>query len=149
MNKLVVLTDLGTFKAFRLEEDLVSNTPRLKPVEVYETENGDDRIGRRLSDQAGRFKTGGQPGTATNDGASGERHNIHLENHRRSVENIAYKISELLSDGEFESCYFAASDEINKTILDRLSPQVKGKIEKNLHCNLVNAPNEELLQHFK
>jgi hypothetical protein len=26
---------------------------------------------------------------------------------------------------------------------------VKGKIEKNLHCNLVNAPNEELLQHFK
>jgi hypothetical protein len=149
MNKLVVLTDLGTFKAFRLEEDRVSSRPRLRPVDAFETPNGDDRIGRRLSDQAGRFKTGGQLGTATHDGANGERHNINLENHRRSVEQIADKMSELLSDGEFESCYFAASDEINNRIVEHLSPQVRAKIEKNLHCNLVNAPNEELLQHFK
>jgi len=152
MNRLVVLTDLGTFKAFRLEEDRPdrpNSTPRLQPVDAYETSKGDDRIGRQLSDQAGRFKTGGQHGTATNDGATGERHNINLENHRRSIEQIADKMSELLSDGEFESCYFAASDEINNRIVERLSPQIRAKIEKNLHCNLVNAPNDELLKHFQ
>ena len=46
MNKLVVLTELGTFKAFRLEEGRVSSTPRLEPVDSYEKVNGDDQIGR-------------------------------------------------------------------------------------------------------
>ena len=58
-------------------------------------------------------------------------------------------MSELLRDGEFESCYFAASNEINREIVNNLSPQAKAKIEKNLTCNLVNAPKEELLNHFK
>lgn len=149
MNKLVVLTDLGTFKAYRLEEDRASSSPRLQPVDAYETVLGDDRIGRRLSDQAGQFKTGGPASTATHDKADGERHNIWLENDRRSVKQIAERMSDLLSNGDFESCYFAAANEINREIIDHLSPQAREKIEKNIHCNLVNAPRAEVLQHFK
>jgi hypothetical protein len=150
MNRLVVLTDLGTFKAYRLEEDRVSSIPRLQPVDSYETPLGDDRIGRRLSDQSGQFQKGGRPSSAiTEGGADGERHNIWLENDRRSVKKIADRMNELLSDGQFESCYFAASNEINREIVNNLSPQAKAKIEKNLTCNLVNAPKEELLNHFK
>lgn len=149
MNKLVVLTDLGTFKAYRLEEDRVSSSPRLQPVDGYETPLGDDRIGRRLSDQAGQFQKGSLSFAAVNDSANGERHNIWLENEKRSVKQIAERMDELLSNGEFDACYFAASNEINGQIVDNLSPQARGKIEKNLHCNLVNAPKEELLQHFK
>ena len=84
-----------------------------------------------------------------NDGETGERHNICLENERRSVKQIAEKMNELLSNGDFDSCYFAASNEINREIVNNLSPQAKAKIEKNLTCNLVNAPQEELLSHFK
>ena len=62
MNKLVVLTDLGTFKAYRLEENRASSSPRLQPVDSYETTLGDDRIGRRLSDQAGNFQKSGAMG---------------------------------------------------------------------------------------
>jgi hypothetical protein len=149
MNKLVVLTDLGTFKAYRLQDDRVSSTPRLRPVDAFENSAADDRIGRRLSDDNGQFRTGGQPGTATNDKADGERHNIWLENNRRSAKQIAERMSELLDNGEFESCYFAASNEINREIIEHLSPEARRKIEKNLHCNLVNAPNDEVLQHFK
>lgn len=150
MNKLVVLTDLGTFKAYRLEEDRVSSTPRLQPVDTFKNEKADDRIGRMLTDQAGQKQTGGQkPGMATTDGADGERHNIWLENNRRSVKEIAERMSKLLANGEFESCYFAASNEINGEIVEHLSPQARQKIAKNIHCNLVNTPKEEVLEHFK
>ena len=150
MNKLVVLTDLGSFKAYRLEDDRSNSRPRLQPVDAYETSLGDHRIGRRLSDQAGNFQKRGAMGMqGVDDGETGERHNICLENDKRSVKEIAERMNELLSNGDFESCYFAASNEINRDIVNHLSPQAKAKIEKNLTCNLVNAPHEELLNHFK
>ncbi len=150
MNKLVVLTDLGTFKAYRLEKDRRSSTPRLRPVDAFENQQADARIGRwRVSDDSGRFKTGGHVGIATNDGADGERHNIWLENERRSVKEIAQRISRLLSNGEFESCYLAASNEINREIVEHLTPEAREKLEKNITCNLVNAPKDEVLEHFK
>ena len=150
MNKLVVLTDLGSFKAYRLEDDRSNSRPRLQPVDAYETSLGDHRIGRRLSDQAGNFQKSGAMGMqGVNDGETGERHNICLENDKRSVKQIAEKMSELLSDGEFESCYFAASNEINRQIVESLTPEARKKIEKNLHCNLVNAPKDQVLKQFK
>lgn len=148
MNKLIVLTDLGTFKAFRLEENRLATAPKLEPVDAYETANGDDRISLRLSDQAGRFKGSGPIPAATSDGATGERHNIHLENERRSVKQIVERMTELLKDDQVESCYFAAANEINNAIIDALPPNARAKIEKNVHSNLVNAPRDELLQHF-
>lgn len=149
MNKLVVLTDLGTFKAFRLEEERAGSTPRLQVVDAFETSDGDHRISRGVTDQAGQFSKGAKSFAAINDGANGERHNICLENEKRSVKQIAEKMSELLADGEFESCYFAASNEINRQIVDSLSPDARKKIEKNLHCNLVNAPKDQVLEQFK
>src|SRR4051812_46138578 len=111
MNKLIVLTDLGTFKAFRLADDRHSSAPRLEPVDVFENEKADDRISRRVTDQAGQFRRSTMADVATHTQGTGERHNIWLEEERRSVKEIARHISELLNDGEFESCFFAASDE--------------------------------------
>jgi hypothetical protein len=149
MNKLVVLTDLGTFKAYRLEENRAQSTPRLQTVDAFENPKADDRIGRMLSDANGQFQTGGPLGVATSDGADGERHNIFLENEKRCVKQIASRISELLGNGEFESCYLAASNEINREIVKHLTPEARHKIEKNITCNLVNAPKEQVLEHFK
>jgi protein required for attachment to host cells len=148
MKTLVVLTDLGTFKAFGMEEDRKSSSPRLQPVEAFRNENGDDRISRRVSDQAGQFKNSTPIASEMMGQGNGERHNIWLENERRSVKEIAEKISELLAGGEFEGCYLAASDEINHAIVEQLAPPARKKIEKNIHCNLVNAPREEILRHF-
>ena len=98
MNKLVVLTDLGTFKAYRLEESRAHSTPRMKTVDAFENPKADDRIGRMLSDDNGQLKTG---------------------------------------------------DEINREIVEHLTPEARSKIEKNIHRNLVNAPKEPVLEHFK
>jgi hypothetical protein len=148
MNKLVVLTDLGTFKAYRWEEDGYSSTPRLQPVDSFENVEGDDRISRRLADQSGQFKKGAPAMAATHDQDDGERHNIWLENERRCLKMITDRLSDLLGDGEFDSCYFAASNEINNAILEALPPKARRKIEKNVHRNLVNAPRDQILNHF-
>src|SRR4051812_29062540 len=138
MNTLVVLTDLGTFKAFALEQDGLSSTPRLKPVETKKIIEGDDRIGGQVTDEGGQFRKSKGRFAVNGDRADGEQHNIWLENHRRSEKEIAEAISDLLQDGRFESCYFAAAREINNRILEHLTPQARAKIEKNLHCDLVN-----------
>lgn len=148
MSKLIVITDLGTFKAFKLEKDAFSSSPRLEVVDAWETVFGDDRISRRLSDQAGQFGKGSKGFAGINDMANGERHNIELENRRRSVKEISQKFSELLANGEFDGCYFAAAEEINKTIVDQLTPAAKAKIEKNVRSNLVNADREQILSQF-
>jgi hypothetical protein len=148
MNTLVVLTDLGTFKAFALEKgDGRSGSPRLQPVQATRMEEGDDRIGRRVSDQAGQYRKSTNY-SADSEQSDGEQHNIWLENERRSVKEIAETISDLLSDSHFESCYLAAPSEINRTIVEHLTPPARAKIEKNLQCDLVNAQRNEILQRF-
>jgi hypothetical protein len=149
MNKLVILTDTGTFKAYRLEQDQNSSSPRLAPVQAFEMVTGDDRISRQLSDQQGQHNEGPGAFPGAKNGETGERHNIWLENEKRSVREIARTMGELLADDAVESCYFAASNEINKEIIDHLPPAARMKIEKNLHCNLVNEPREELLNRFQ
>jgi len=148
MSKLIVLTDLGSFRAFRMEEDGHSSSPQLETVDAFRNPSGDDRISRRLSDQAGQFTKNAPGFVSSHDQATGERHNIWLENERRSVKQVAEAMSELLKNGEFDSCYFAASNEINHAIVEHLTPQARAKIEKNVHCNLVNARRDDILSHF-
>jgi hypothetical protein len=147
MSKLVVLTDTGTFKAYRLEDNQQSSSPTLKPVQAFEMPWGDDRISRRVSDKEGQHTKGSMASAASN-GSNGERHNIWLESRKRSVKEIAGMISELLRDTEVDGCYFAAGNEINNAVIESLSPDARSKIEKNIHCNLVNAPREDVLDHF-
>lgn len=149
MNKLVILTDLGTFKAYRMVEDRASSSARLEPVDAYETECGDDRISRKVSDDYGNQTKGSVNFAAINDGASGEPHNLWQEEEKRSVRMIVNRMNELLDQDDYEGCYFAASNEINNSIVDNLNPKLRGKIEKNVHKNLVNAKREEILSHFQ
>lgn len=83
--KIILTTDLGTFKAFEVIERLQASSPSLEHLDSFETVYADDRISRRLADQAGQFGKGSMSFAAINDRANGERHNIHLEDERRSV----------------------------------------------------------------
>jgi hypothetical protein len=148
MNTLVVLADSGSFKAFSLEESAVNSTPRLESLDATRMKEGDDRIGRMVTDDAGQYRKSKGRFAVNGDRSDGEQHNIWLENERRSVKEIAERISNLLGDNQFDSCYLAAPGELNKQILEHLSPEARSKIEKNLHCDLVNAPRNEILQHF-
>ncbi|MGV3773469.1 MAG: host attachment protein [Verrucomicrobiales bacterium] len=147
--RLLIVTDLGTFKAFRVDDDGFSTNPRLEPVDAFETVAINQKLSEQLSDQAGQFRKSAVIFASINDQGNGERHGIVQENRRRSAKDIADAIAALLKDDEFESCYFAAPKEINNQLMSFLPPEAKAKIEKNLGLDLVNVDKAQLLKHFQ
>jgi len=78
----------------------------------------------------------------------GERQKIALELRRRLIKQAAGQLRDVVANREVETCYFAASSEINDQILNEAGPEVRRKIEKNVGCNLTNVAKSELLRHF-
>jgi hypothetical protein len=141
---VVVVTDLGNFKAYKLEKTNL-NTPRLKLLREELPVNGHGKIVQRVSDQAGRYRNGLHGRWAT---PWGEPHNIELEDRKRRVRHVAHELDSMLRNGEIDDCWLAASKEINHQLLAELGPQTRAKIVKNIPCDLTRTDKSELLNHF-
>src|ERR1700744_937876 len=119
-NTLVLVTDFGGFKAYRLENDAPHSSPRLELLEEYTDAEAHRHLVEQVSDQSGRFprRTGG----ARNGGAmsDGERHNIALEKRKRGVRKLAGRLDSLMQNPEIEQCFLAASREIMNPLLEEL-----------------------------
>ena len=142
-NTIIVATDLGAFKAYRLDRTQM-NTPRLELLEEMELVDGHGRLGDKVTDQAGRYSIPMQSMAMS----YGERQKIALELKRRLIKQIAARLTKLASRRDVEEIYFSAASEVNEMILEEAGPQVRGKIEKNLACNLAKLDKKELLRHF-
>src|SRR5215471_16701417 len=127
MNTLLVVADLGGFKAFRLENNDGQRTPRLEFLEQYDNQQAHGRLVDRVSDLSGRFPrgTGMKAGGAMSDG---ERHNIELESRKRLVRQLAQRLNSLARNKEIERFFLAASREINSQLVGELEPQVRAKL---------------------
>jgi hypothetical protein len=144
---LLVVADLGSLKAYKLEKNQLHRSPRLELIEEFNTVQAHTKMGEQLTDQAGRFPrtmVGPQSGAMS----AGERHNIELENRKRLIKQLAQSLNEMLLRAEVESCYLAASREINHQLLDGLSTQARQKIEKNVPADLTKIEKNDLLDHF-
>ena len=80
--------------------------------------------------------------------SSGERNDLVLEERRRLIKQVAARLEAQLAADDVESCRFAAASEINRQILDEVSPRARGKIVANVAGNLVKTDKAELLQRF-
>ena len=147
-NTLVVVADLGCFKAFRLETHHPNQTPHLELVEEFNSTDAHNKLVDKVTDLAGRFPH--SAGAANTRGArsDGERHNIELESRKRLVRELAQRLNTLVRSKEVERCLLAASREINHQLLEELEPPVRAKIEKNVHADLTKLERAEILQHF-
>lgn len=143
--KLVVVTDLGSLKAYRLEKNDFGRSPRLELLEDLQLTGAHERITDQVSDLAGRFGKGGGPGTGA---SAGERHNIELEHRRRLVRQLTDRLHRLIHPEEVDACYFAASKEIHHQILDNLEARVRSKITKHIPADLTKLDKVELLSRF-
>jgi hypothetical protein len=142
-NTIIVATDLGAFKAYRLDRTAL-NTPRLELIEEMELVDGHGRLGDKVTDQAGRYSVPMQSMAMSN----GERQKIELELKRRLIKQIAGRLTKLANRRDVEEIYFSAASAVNEMILEEAGPQVRGKIEKNVACNLAKLDKKELLRHF-
>jgi len=148
-NTLVVVTDLGCLKAFKLENnDLPNSTLRLELLEQFNNAEAHGKLVDRVSDLSGRFPRRTSNSNMTGAMSDGERHNIELELRRRLVRQLAQRLNALARSKEIERCLLAASREINHQLLEELEPEVRAKIEKNVPADLTKLERSEILRHF-
>ena len=147
-NTLVVVTDLGCLKAYRLENEHPNRTPHLELLEEFTNAEAHGKLVEKVTDLSGRFPR--SAGGASSRGAmsDGERHNIDLEARKRLVRQLAQRLNTLARGPEIERCLLAASREINRQLLEELEPQVRAKIEKNVPVDLTKAEQADILRHF-
>ena len=118
-------------------------------IEQFNNHEAHERLVDRVTDQAGRFPRGtGNPNTSGGAMSDGERHNIELEQRKRIIRQLARRFNNLARNREIERCLLAASKEINSQFLEQLEPQVRAKIEKNLHSDLTKIERTQLLSYF-
>jgi hypothetical protein len=147
-NTLVVITDLGCFKAYRLENHQPNQSVRLLPVEEYNNAEAHDKLVEQVTDLAGRFPRATGASIASGAMSDGERHNIELERRKRMVRQLAQRLNALLRSNDVETCFLAASREINRQLIEELEPQARAKILKNVPADLTKLDRAQILRHF-
>ncbi len=146
-SRLVVVADLGRFKAYRLEESRRFRHPRLHLVEDWDT-NITQHLRQEVTDQAGQFRKGPTGSQGTSAVSDGEQHNLDLERRRRALKLLARHVSEVLKREQVDGCYRAADKRINQHLSDEMQPEARSKIQKNVPADLSKLSPEEVLKQF-
>jgi hypothetical protein len=141
-NKLLIVTDLGLFKAYRLETTS-RGTPRLTELATIRLEEAHRRIVDAVRDMAGQRskptqKQWGAPMT--------DDHNLRLEIKRRLVKKIAGHIRHVAQSADGEPIWLVAHKEINRPILNELPAGVRRRVENTVPRDLVKAGKRELIE---
>jgi hypothetical protein len=146
--KLIIVADLGLLRAYRTVQDLGDREPHLQLIEELKPEAAHEKLSQQLTDQAGRFPTGGGTAIIGGDLSAGERLSLENEQARRLINQLAEKINALLANESVASCSLAASAPIHKQLLGALAPRGRAKIRQVLASNLSKTDPSELLGHF-
>lgn len=141
---MIIVADLGELKEYHVRKDeaivgkglKVSYTPELHNNMTYI--DAHKKLHEVVTDSAGRF---GQN--------IAEEHNIENERKRRSLEDIATDINNIVEKEQPKKLLLAFPKEHNPQLLNLLSSKVKALLVKNLTSNLVKLNKEKLLSYFE
>ena len=145
---LVIVADLGNFRAFEWDGNEFHSTPRLELIDDFETIEARGMRGNTLTVHERPSGNGSRTEQSIGAGSDGEQHNMELEKRRRLVRQMADRATELLRPKSVERCFFAAPSEINQQIVGHVGLDVRWKIEKNLALNLTRLDKSQLIDHF-
>ena len=145
-SKLIIVADLGCLKAYKLEHDGLSTSPKLELIETLNNGDGRGRLSEKVTEQGGRVRGGARGAKGVQ--SSGERHNMQTESDKRIVKHLAGRIERLAKLQLTWPIYFAADKEIHRPILDRLDPAVRARITKMVPEDLTKINGTKLLGHF-
>jgi protein required for attachment to host cells len=145
MDKIVVVADLGHFKAYKFTKT-PQGTGKLDLIDSFDSLEAHGKFSDKVTDSAGKF--GESVGKNSSVQGSGEAHNIDTENEKRLVKNIAKSINKLVTERNCSSWLLAAEKAINGQIVEYLDPAVKAKLEKNIAANLTKADKNEIVSRF-
>lgn len=146
-DKLVVLTDLGALKAYKVTRDELNGHPRIDLIQNFENVSAHQRMSDTLSDRAGRFPVGN--GIAAGQMSHGENHGLETETEKRLIELLSSRVNEIVGGSDAPYFYFAAPAQINQRVVDGFRPDVRAKMQKNVTSDLIKTVKSELLSRFQ
>jgi hypothetical protein len=143
--KLLIVTDLGLLKAYKIEWRNDSS-PRLTLLEELVFQTAHQHLADKITDSAGRraAPAGGNTGGAT----MTDTHNMELETRRRLTRQIAQRIEALAGLHASEACWLAAQKEILRPVLEELPQALRPRIEKKIPLDLTKLEPKEILARF-
>lgn len=146
MDKIIIVVDLGHFKAFKVTKP-EHESPKIQLIESYDSLEAHGKLSDKLTDTAGRFAVGGGKNGAAK--GYGEPHGIELEMEKKAAKLISNDINALIKKEGFPQWYLAASKMINSQIIDNLDAGVKAKLDRNIMSNLTNTDKADIMKHFE
>lgn len=142
--KLIIVTDLGLLKAYRLETTPLG-TPHLEPLEERVLQDAHQRLSQQVTDFGGRHVSP----TGRNWGAPmSDDHNLKLETKRRLIRTLARHIQRLIQHNGQNGACLAAPKDIHRMLLDELPKQVQARILRSVPQDLTKATKKELIEVF-
>jgi len=146
MSTIIITVDLGHFRAYRVTRDPLGR-PDIELIESFDTLEGHGKLSEKLSDVAGRFVGGGGEGEVAK--GYGEPHHLESEIIKKIEKMIAMDINVLIKKEECEKWHLAAGKKIINEIINKLEPEVKARLDKNISADLTNVPKSEVVSHFE
>lgn len=145
MNTLIVVVDMGRFKAYRVSKDPLGSR-KLELIVSRDIPEAHERISDRVTDALGRFGRGEAAGGVSK--GTSDPNSLEAELERRIIRDIAQEINALVQKEGNRRWSFAAPEAIFGQIADLLSPESKSLLAASLKANLTKATKEDLLERF-
>ena len=147
-SSLVIVTDRGSLKAYRVNET-PTRGPSLQLVQAFNMTDAHGRLIDKVSDLAGRFPVTEGAGTHRGPASTAERTQLATETDRRIQKELADQIAKIVSHNGKDGWSFAAPAEIHTAIVDLLPANVRQRIVEHVKSDLVKVEPVRLMAHFR
>jgi hypothetical protein len=147
-SSLVIVTDRGSLKAYRVNET-PTRGPSLQLVQAFNMTDAHGRLIDKVSDVAGRFPVIEGAGTHRGSASTAERTQLATETDRRIQKGLADQITKIVSENGKDGWSFAAPAEIHTAIVDLLPAGVRQRIVEHVKSDLVKVEPAKLTSHFR
>jgi len=155
VGNIVIVANLGELKVYEAMPRDLEAEAGMKPANVKldlvdekRYSESHQKLHEILTDQAGRFKGGGQGrGASFTRGSIGDRHTIEQEIEESVLRELSTDISEIITKKSVP-VYLAMPDMIFKRVMDRILPEAKQKVAKTVEKDLMKVNKTELPELF-
>ena len=145
-SSLIIVTDRGSLKAYRVDET-PTRGPSLRLVQAFNTTDAHGKLVDKVTDQAGRFPV--RNGAGVQQAASIAETKLENETDRRIYKQLADQIVKIVNSDGVEGWSFAAAPDIHKAIVDLLPGHVRDRIVEHVKSDLVKIEPAKLPTHFR
>src|SRR5262245_6135500 len=130
-SSLVIVTDRGSLKAYRVNET-PTRGPSLQLVQSFNMTDAHGRLIDKVSDVAGSFPVTEGAGEHREQGSIAERPHLATATDRRIQEDVAAQIDKIASQKGKDDWSFAPPLDIHAVIVDLLAAAVRQRIVEHV-----------------